>query len=213
MNRLQIVSGVSLFAAVAILAGVPHASAAMGQGSRIVGGAINISQTDIEDASVDQTMIMGTFDYMYRDNMSVGISPFYVSQELEDKAGDVGTTEQSTLYLPARWDYYWPQAKNPSFLPYAGVDLGFVAVDYSEGDAPGSEDDDYWWDDESESDDTSEDVSEFGLLFGVHAGVRYFLTDNVLISSQLNYFKSAGMDVDADMLALTVGLNYVFGGK
>jgi hypothetical protein len=119
-----------------------------------------------------------SFEHGFTDKISAGVFVNYSSYSY----ADIGY-KLNIVYFGVRGSYHFAElfnVTNPKFDPYGGVSLGYYNASFNGTDI--------------------ESPYSSTVFFGVHAGVRYLLSDNVGVFGEVGYGVSA----------LQVGVSFKF---
>ena len=159
---------------------------AMEAGNREVQVSGSLQKTDAD--WYETTTLSGQLNYNYflSDNVSVG-GTVRLSLSKDDSDNDGDETSKQLFFL-GRGDYYLAGI-NPDTVPYVGGHLGIINYEYG-------------------------DDSETVLTYGIHGGLKFFVSERVSWNTELDY-TTYTVDTDMDdsdvkVISLLLGMSYYF---
>jgi len=157
-----------------------------GQRELQVSGALQ--QASVDDT--DRTMLTGQVvaNHFLSDTLSVGVN---VRLSVTSQDSDWGDSTDSRLYLLGRGDYYLNLSSQGDLLPYVGAQAGIIR---------------YAWEDDHDDD------SEVTIAYGVHGGVKVFLSENISanLEGDLSFYSQEVGEDDETVVVKSIfaGLSY-----
>lgn len=169
------------------------------------------SKMDDSDSKTTSYTNTGTLGYSYflTDQVSVGANLLYSGSETEDDAG-TSTSNDVTTGIDLNAKYHFIFSKGQTVVPYLGLQGGWINM-YSEST--------YTYTFGTTTYTGTSDSSGSAGSYGGMAGVKFFITENVSINTELNYraynitmndgYSESKMKMNN--LALLFGLSVYFG--
>jgi opacity protein-like surface antigen len=183
MKKIIILALIAIFG----ITGVSYAGIQAGKGELGIAAAYTMP----DEGDTDSYTAMSSLGYFVTNQIQLGVGLIV--------SGTTGDNDSRVLAGLGQVKYHFNYAKDQTVVPFLGIQGGLYNISYKSSE----------YDDDA-GEVVDKDKSETAFSYGGMGGVKFFVTENTSLNTEVNYQRVKIDESDSGTLTFLIGLSFYF---